>query len=171
MHSDIFWPQIRGCFLIDDGSLPTVEITHLSRTGVVSIYQMIRERSHLSNKQFSVANTKDDSSIPIEQADNAALQVVEGAIYPFQHDVEGIIANGVELPEIGVYVDTESIELVYRMGPEWTDLRIAGFFELLGDCVHLDPNAVIKPSDQEPPPLPELFQRAWNTYIRTRQDI
>jgi hypothetical protein len=43
-----------------------------------------------------------------------------------------VCVEGVALPDLGVYVDRDRLELDYRMGPGWDALRAGAFVRLLG---------------------------------------
>jgi hypothetical protein len=75
-----------------------------------------------------------------------------------------VVAGGVELPVLGVFVWPDAVELDYRMGREWGASQVAGFFELLRDCCALDGGAVVTLAEHEGPPYPDRFVQAWLSY-------
>lgn len=163
------WKQVGDCFNVDDGSLPSIEIAQLSPDGVQAIYAMLRSRSRLyGDATRELWSRTLEASIPIDSVPNAAVLVTEGHADAFHFGLTSITAFGTELPELGVFVFPDCIELDYRMGPEWGPAQVAGFFELLHDCASLDPAAIVLPAETEGPPYPERFARAWATYDRQR---
>jgi hypothetical protein len=158
------WAQFGECFDTDDGSLPGIELTGLSREGVAAIYAMLRGRSRLEGDPPEFWSRTEEAARPVDSVANAAELVATGRADPFHHCIAGLVAAGVELPVIGVFVFSDMIELDYRMGPAWGPLQVAGFFELLRDCSALDPKAVVAPATSEGPPYPERFIRAWDLY-------
>ncbi len=104
----------------------------------------------------------------VDSVPNAAALVAAGEADAFHHCIEGLVAGGVELPVLGVFVWPNLVELDYRMGKAWTPLRVAGLFELLRDCCALDPGATVTPAEFEGPPEPARFLGAWSAY-RERQ--
>ncbi len=100
----------------------------------------------------------------VDSVPDAAKLVAEEDAEPFHHCIEGIVAAGVVLPVLGVFVWQDCVELDYRMGQEWGLAQIAGFFELLRDCCELDPAATVAPAEWEGPPQPDCFLRTWLAY-------
>src|ERR1700722_10509865 len=129
--TDALWDKISGCFDTDDGSLPGIEIANLSPAGVSAIYAMLRRRSQLVGNPPEFWHHRREASVPVDSAPDAAALVATGEGAAFHHCIEGVIAGGVELPVLGVFVFMDVIELDYHMGREWGPTQIAGFFELL----------------------------------------
>lgn len=166
--SDDLWAQVGACFDTDDGSLPGIEIAQLSPSGVAAIYTMLRGRSQIVGDPPELWNIVEDASKPIDSAPNAALLVATGQAEAFHHCISGIMAGGVELPTLGVFVWPDTIELDYRMSTDWGPTQVAGFFELLDDSCTLDPNAVVIPATFEGPPYPDRFLFAWSLFREDR---
>jgi len=163
--SEGLWEQVIECFNTDDGSLPGIEITKLSAEGVAGIYALLRSRSKLVGEPPVFWSCSEEKSLLVDSVPNAAALVASGQAEPFHHCIDRLIASDVELPILGVFVWQDTVELDYRMGKEWGQNQIAGFFELLRDCCKIDPNAIVVPADFEGPPFPEQFARTWASYI------
>ena len=58
--------------------------------------------------------------------------VLSGRVEPFHILLGGIAIEGCMLPDLGVFVDRESLVLDYRMGDEWDESRVRAFLRLLG---------------------------------------
>lgn len=159
-----FWDEASVCFDTDDGSLPGIEVDSLSPAGVSAVYAMLRRRSRLHGGPPEFWSRNRDESVPVDSVPDAAGLVAAGEAEAFHHCVEGVVAGGVELPVLGVYVWPECVELDYRMGRDWGPTQVVGFFELLRDCCALDPSAVVVPAEFEGPPYPDRFMRAWLSY-------
>jgi len=159
------WEEVRHSFDTDDGSLPGIYVTPLSPAGMSDVYAMLRRRSRLVGDEPPVFwSCTRAQSVEVDSVPDAAALVAAGEAEPFHHCVGGLLAGGVELPVIGVFVWGNAVELDYRMGPEWGPAQVAGFFELLRDCCVLDPAASVVPADCEGPPYPKQFSRAWASY-------
>ena len=167
--SDWLWTQVSACFHTDDGSLPTVEIVELSPVGVAAIYDMLRQRSRLEGDPPEYWSRSGNKSELVDSVANAAELVAAGEAEPFHHCVSGIISGGAELPVLGIYVGPDWVDLDYRMGPEWTPMKVRGLFELLWECHALAPSATIRPADFEGPPFPERFIAAWTAFAASKQ--
>ena len=161
---DSIWELVRECFEADDGSLPSIEIVNLSPTGVAAVYAMLRRRSRLTGEPPEFWSRQDEASLPIDSVPNAAAMVAANHADAFHHTIAGLVAGGVELPVLGVFVWSNCVELDYRMGPEWGPAEVAGFFELLRDCCEIEVGAAVLPADSEGPPYPDRFMRAWSLF-------
>ena len=158
------WDVAGACFDTDDGSLPSIEVAGLSPAGVSAVYVMLRRRSRLCGDPPEFWIRTRDESVPVDSVSDAARWVAAGEAEAFLHCIEGVVAGGVELPVLGVFVWPDGVDLDYRMGRNWGPAQVAGFFELLQDCCALDSGAVVTPADCEGPPYPERFRRAWSLY-------
>jgi hypothetical protein len=156
---DSLWAKVGGCFDTDDGSLPGIEVSNLSPAGVSAVYAMLRQRSRLVGNPPEFWSRTQEASVLVDSVPNAAALVAAGEAEAFHHCIAGVVAGGVELPVLGVFVWPNVIELDYRMGREWGPAQVAGFFELLRDCCTLDLAASVVPADREGPPHPQGFPR------------
>ena len=161
---DELWDEAGVCFDTDDGSLPVIEVAKLSPAGVSAVYAMLRRRSRLHGDPTELWRCTRDDTVPVDSVPEAAGLVAAGEAEAFHVCVEGLVAGGVELPVLGVFVYPDSVALDYRMGREWGPAQVAGFFELLRDCCALDLSAVVLPAAFEGPPCPDRFLRAWSAY-------
>ena len=100
---------------------------------------MLRQRSRMASDSPEFWSREQEASLPVDSVPNAAVLVAAGQADPFHHCISGVVAAGVELPALGVFVWPDAIELDYRMGREWGPAQVAGFFELLRDCCTADP--------------------------------
>ncbi len=165
------WKEVRYCFDTDDGSLPGILVTQLSPAGMSAVYAMLRRRSRLvADDPPEFWSRTREQSVKVDAVPDPAALVAAGEAEPFHHCVGGLVAGGVELPVLGVFVWSDAAELDYRMGPEWGAAQAAGFFELLWDCCALDPAAVVVPAECEGPPYPEQFSQAWASYRSMRAE-
>jgi len=158
------WTKVGVCFDTDDGSLPGIEVAKLSPTGVSAIYAMLRRRSRLSGDPPEFWSRSKEASVLVDSVPDAAGLVAAGEAEAFHHCIDRVVAGGVELPVLGVFVWPDIVELDYRMGQEWGPAQVTGFFELLRDCCALDPGAVVVPAESEGPPYPDRFLEAWSLF-------
>ena len=161
--TDWLWEQVRECFDTDDGSLPGIEIAGLSPEGVASVYAMLRGRSRLASDSAEFEIRPQEACLPVDSLPHAAALVAAGEAEPFHLCIAGVVAAGVELPVLGVFVLPDAVELDYRMGPDWGPPQVAGFFELLRDCCALDPHARVRSASDGPLEAVRL-EAAWARY-------
>ena len=162
---DSLWNIAGVCFASeDDGSLPGIEITKLSQEGMSRVYGLLRRRSRLHGHTPTFWSNTQGEDLLVDSVPDAAKLVAVGDAAAFHHCIEGLIAGGVELPVLGVFVWPDCIELDYRMGQDWGPVQVSGFFELLCDCCSLDSGAVVVPAEFEGPPYPDRFLKAWASY-------
>jgi hypothetical protein len=164
------WEEVRDCFDTDDGSLPGIFVTGLSPGGMSAVYSMLRRSRLMGDDPPAFWSRTREQPLGVDGVPDAARLVSAGEAEPFHHCVAGLVAGGVELPVLGVFVWGDAVELDFRMGPEWGPPQVAGFFEILWDCCALDPGARVAPADCEGPPYPERFSRAWASYSSKRAD-
>ncbi|MBX7105944.1 MAG: hypothetical protein K1X57_17815 [Gemmataceae bacterium] len=130
---DSLWDEAGVCFDTDDGSLPGIEVDKLSPAGVSAVYAMLRRRSRLVGDPPEFWSRTHEGSVPVDSVPDAAGLVAAGEAEAFHLCIGGVVAGGVELPVLGVFVWPGCVELDYRMGREWGPAQVAGFFALLRD--------------------------------------
>jgi hypothetical protein len=165
--AEALWTRVSACFNTDDGSLPDILIENLEASEVKGVYGMIRRLSRLPAEPRSLLwSTRLGAEVPIESLPDAAEWVVTGEAEPFHHCVQDLSLEGVVLPEIGVFVLPQALNLDYRMGPEWDSIKVAGLFQLLERVRALAPSARIGPSELMP--ASERFRSAlaWHKGLR-----
>jgi len=163
---DNVWDEAGKCFDTDDGSLPGIEIANISPAGVSAVYAMLRRRSRLNGNPPEFWSRICNETVSADFVPDPAGLVAAGEADAFHHCIEGVVAGGVDLPVLGIFVWPDCVELDYRMGRDWGPAQVAGFFKLLQDCCDLDPSAVVLPAESEGPPYPDRFLRAWSSYNR-----
>ncbi len=159
-----FIDRIGDCFLEHDGSLPGIELAGLSPQEVSAIYLFLRSRSRLSPGEPTFWDNVAERDVPVDSVPDAAALVASGWADAFHLCVEGLSVGGIGLPELGVFVFADSIELDYRMGPHWTEDAIRAFFELLFVLAGIAPSATIGSAEVEGIPNPDAFLRTWEHY-------
>ena len=161
---DNLWDDVKVCFDTDDGSLPGVEIINLSPSGVSAVYGMISRRSRPVGDSPKFWNSMLREMVSVDSVADPAALVVAGKAVALAHDIQGVVAAGVELPALGVRVWSEAVSLAYWPSREWGTAQIAGFFELLRDCCNLDSAAIVEPSVFGGPLYADRFLRTWSSY-------
>ncbi len=160
---DNLWKDVKACFDTEDGTLPGVEISNLSPSGVIAVYEMLRRRSRPVGGPPKYWSGKIRDFVPVDSVADPAGLVVAGET-TISHEIEGLVAGGVELPVLGIRVWAQAVDLAYSVGHEWGQAQIAGFFELLRDCCTLDSAAIVDPSPFATQGYTDRFLQAWSLY-------
>ena len=163
------WNKLRVCFEADDGSLPGIEIANLTGPQVGNIYRMLRQRSVMVTPNAEFWSETKQTSEPVDSVANPALLVAQGGAAPFHHCVGGIQVGDVVLPDLGLFVFKDMIELDYRMGADWGQEQVSALFQLLFEICEMAPQAVVPPAESEGPPFPDRFSTAWGEYRREKK--
>ncbi|MFD2178572.1 hypothetical protein [Veronia pacifica] len=133
------WDSLLEIFGTDDGSLPDIELGHLSADEVIRGYEFIRNHAaRISSKEPSYWSTSKDCDVPFGFEDNPAIQVISGEAESFHLCFDGLNSpSGKHIPELGLFVFTDCLSLDYRMGPQWNKEAVQGLFELIS-CMSKD---------------------------------
>jgi hypothetical protein len=127
------WDELLEIFGTDDGSLPDIELNNLLGNEVILGYEFVRNHSRrISSKKPIYWSTSKDCDVPFSHEENPAILVVSGEAESF-HLCFGEIESpsGKRIPELGLYVSTDSLSFDYRMGAQWNEEAIQGLFELI----------------------------------------
>ena len=98
-----------------------------------------------------------------EVVDAAALVVAREA-EPFHVVFSGLGANGVVIPDIGVFVFQEQLALDYRMGPEWGPATLEELFRLLVELSAPDPGSKLSLEEGVLSEVSSRFERCWQRF-------
>ena len=119
---------------VNDGSAPCVVVSFKNQKVVAFAYERIQLLAKcfpsIQPHYWSLIEKKDCT---INFGTNPAEQFVRGEIEGFHVVFSGVVApNGAPVPDLGVHVlETNKIEIDYRMGPEWDEKTVFGFFSIL----------------------------------------
>jgi len=163
---DSSFQLVRDCFGYDDGSLPGVELRDVTSEQILVIYDYIRRGSRVSTLDAKFWDKRQERAVSLDAVSNAAELVANGAVEAFHFCFTGLRVGAVELPELGLFVFANTVELDYRMGPHWTRERIAAFFELLRELCRIAPDATLGVASVEGPPAADRFLEAWARWGR-----
>jgi len=161
------WEQLRFLFDTDDGSLPKVRVTELSREGVAAIYAFLRARASVPPDLLFWHRTLDREE-RLDAWPNPALLVAGNEAEPFHFLATGLVFDGVALPDLGVFVFPDQVVLDYRMGPELDERRVLALFELLRQLAALDLTGRVRLDRHVLPAVEQRFLAAWVAYCHQR---
>lgn len=104
----------------------------------------------------------------IEVADPAGM-VIAGSASHFHCCFSGLNWNQVNLPVLGLFVFSDSIEIDYRMGIEWLPETVDAFFGLISHLISVAPEAIVGSAANEGLPFPKQFNQALDHYAPHRR--
>lgn len=118
-------------FATADGGLPEICILGLQGEEVAALYAMLRGVARFLVGKPVYRDRRDRLDKPLDGEANPALLVVSGEAEPFHFLTRGIRVEGVELPDLGVFVLPNAVALDYERGPWWGRAQVTALFSLL----------------------------------------
>jgi len=131
--------DIADLFLHFDGMLYGVYLEDLTLKEVENIYGWLRQHSlppHENNSFWSVDN--DDTLQLISKADNPIAFLASGKCYSFNHQLHNLKLDDQIIDDLGVWVDSDSIELNWGGVADWDMDQISAFLIYLKNLVTPD---------------------------------
>ena len=124
--------RLADYFATNDGSLPEIEVAFVSPEGVVEAFEFL----------FSCGArdvTVGGASLWLRQREqgralvggDGGTRIAAGGAEGFHVVLADITSLGTILPDLGVFVDAESLVIDYRMGPEWGPAQVSALLALL----------------------------------------
>ena len=163
------WDKLREFFTTDDGSLPEVCIRFDDGVGVSKGYALLRSRARGAVTEdptfWSVTHGEDR---PIDSVANAADFVLSGEAESFHLVLGGIEIAGTVLPDLGVRVHKDELDLDYRMGKDWGEAEVEAFFTLIAELCELDPASSVSLEDGRSPEAEKRFGEIWREWGEQR---
>ncbi|MCC5085434.1 hypothetical protein [Xanthomonas campestris] len=122
----------------NDGSLPEVEVKFPNRSAVSVAFKHLYDRGarNVTVNGGYVWIKETQSEKPFGGPEDAVL-VASGAAEAFHVVLGGIAGTDCPIPDLGVFVFTDSLALDYRMGSDWGPPEIQSWLELLRQLLGL----------------------------------
>ncbi len=159
------WQITSFNFREDDGSLPTVEFNQLNAESVANIYRFIRANGHCVSDSPTVWDTLKQSDIPLMPLDDPCEWLQEGRIDSFHCCFGGISVDGIVIPDLGIFVFKDAVQIDFRMGKEWSAINVDAFFRMLAYLKSIAPESKIKSAESEGLVDEESFLTALRPYL------
>lgn len=125
-------------FSKDDGSLPEIEVTYreaaLAAKAFAHLYEQGARNVTAAGGYLWMRATQSEKPF---SGPSDALLITEGLADPFHVVLGGIRGTDQVIPDLGVFVSTDSLRLDYRMSSEWGQTEIESFLELLRKLCNL----------------------------------
>jgi len=163
------WKELRDLFETDDGSLTEINIKFKKSEAIVHGFALLRKRANKTipeNASFWSKVREEDQLV--NSVPNAASLVVDDKAQPFHIVLSGIKSNGIEIPDLGVFIFQMQITIDYKMGHEWGPEELEAFFELLRDIAACDENSSVVL--QEGDIHEKLFAKSWQQWTAEHTD-
>jgi hypothetical protein len=124
--------ELSEYFVTDDGSLPEVQVAFSDPALVPLTFKHLYDRGarNVTINGGYLWIKASDSEKPFSGYEDALL-VASGEAEPFHVVLGGIIGSDSPVPDLGVFVFTESLDFDYRMGSAWGQGEIQSFVKLL----------------------------------------
>ena len=159
------WNEIHDFFDTADGSLPMIYVNYSDTRAVAAGYALLKKLAFVTYPEsecfYSIPG---DEERPLDSVSNPATLVVSGLAHPFHVIFGGISIGGAIIPDLGVFVFTDQLQLDYRMGADWGSKEVEALFALLSQLAALDPNGSLALEDGVLPEVADRFQLAWKKY-------
>ena len=119
-------------FETDDGSLPEIEVTFSDSSQMLLAFQHLHDRGaqNVTADGGYLWLTESQADVPFSGPESAAL-VVSGAAEAFHVVLGGIAGSDQKIPNLGVFVFTDTLAFDYRMGSDWGSQEIQSLLALL----------------------------------------
>jgi hypothetical protein len=167
MNETKLWEELHDLFDTDDGSLPEIALTDLTRTQIGKIFFFLFSSGKDGTTHGGVFWDKElNLQRSIRDVENAAILVASYEAAPFHIVIRGMKHNSSIIPDLGIFVFQSSIFLDYRKGPEWESAKLEALFYYLYRIYQLAPDVKVGLQASEPEVLRKKFQNVWENYTR-----
>jgi hypothetical protein len=125
----------------DDGSLPEIEVEFSSAESLQRAFSYLFD---LGAENVAIDGSylwlrKERREEPFSGPGDAAL-VTDGKADSFHVVLGSINVDGHRLPPLGVFVDASSLVIDYRMGQDWSRVKVGALISLLKSLIALGGN-------------------------------
>lgn len=159
------WGTLRTHFLEDDGSLPEVELTNLTPQEIAAVFSRLWDRAEWDSESLaSYHHRETEEDRTIHHPASVAKLVCNGEANSVHVLLKGLSHEGHTIPDLGVFVHPDSIELDYRKGSGWGVTQLAGLFDLLYEVTIIAPRVKLRSFG-----CGKEFAKAWIHYAYTRK--
>jgi hypothetical protein len=171
MEAQHLWKELHNLFDTDDGSLPEIWLSELSPNGVVAIFSYLQNAGDCISNDSSFWSIEEQRDKAINSVPNAAALVVEGLAEPFHCLCQGLTFEGIQIPDLGVFIFDDHITLDYRMGEEWNAKKLKALFGILKELKWICPEAKVSIEDYALAKVRRHFESTWEKYLQARNDV
>lgn len=136
-------------FREDDGSLPTVEFDELAPESVGKLYRFVSENGHCVSESPTVWDNEEQVDVPLMSLSDPCGWLQDGRVDSFHCCFGGILIGGTVIPDLGIFVFKDAVQIDFRMGNDWNPANVGAFFKLLACLKSLAPESKIKSAATE----------------------
>jgi hypothetical protein len=159
------WELLHDQFETDDGSLPDIYINNVSSEGVVRIWNALREHSSGLGGEPTLWHNGEERDVDVNSVENAADLVISGETHQFHVVLRGVTFEGTSIPDLGVFVFPDGVDLDYQMGPEWSPSSVEALLRLLTMLSGLAPDCEVVLPQEYPPEFRNRFSKALSMFM------
>ncbi len=154
------WELLHELFETDDGSLPDICIRNVSSEGVVRIWNSLRDHSSGFAGEATLWHDGEGQRLDVNSVENAADLVISGEAEPFHVVLRGVSFEDTSIPDLGVFVFLDEVDLDYRKGPEWSRSGVEALLRLLIMLRGLAPDCEVVLPQEYLPEFRNQFSKA-----------
>lgn len=156
------WDELRDFFEVDDGGLYDLRLTYERPASVAAALTKLDAASG-HHTELELWPLDGHAPLPFDTLADAARLVRSGSAGVFHLVFSEIEAGGVQLPDLGVMVHRDMLELDYCMGNGWNPSTLDALFQLLSMLAGSDPAAEFSTPDN-PPSVQCKFGSCWRRF-------
>jgi hypothetical protein len=165
MDTSEVWVNLRDLFENDDGALPEIELSDLTKEHIKDIFMFLKSRGQditINGAHFWDKTIKQSRSVA--SVENAALCVVNYLAEPFHMVIGNLKSKETIIPPLGLFVFQESISLDYRKGSHWNPENITALLELLCELNRIAPEIKISLQEGTSRDVQDNFKIIWQQF-------
>ncbi len=159
------WQITSVNFRDDDGSLPTIVFDHVKPASVKKLYRFIRENGQCVSKSPTVWDNRHCADVPLMSIDDPCDWLQAGRADAFHCCFGGISMHGTVIPDLGIFVWENKIEIDFRMGKAWNSENVDAFFRFLAYLHSLAPESRIRSDELDQLTDEKSFMAALHPYL------
>ena len=171
MKAEDLWKELSYLFKTCDDSLSEIRLTNLSSDGVAAIFSYLQHSCRRISNESTFWNIEAQKSETITSVPNAAALVVEGCAEAFHCLCQGPTHKQIVIPDLGVFVFDDQINLDYRMGEEWDATKLEALFGILREVKRIDPACKVTIGDYALRRVRLHFEATWERFLQATTAI
>ncbi|MBA3471544.1 MAG: hypothetical protein H0T53_18060 [Herpetosiphonaceae bacterium] len=165
------WSQLHAHFDTNDGSLPELWLTVDTPAAVSVIVRHLLTVGHLSpHVEWSWFDLENQEH-PLTDVAEVAARIASHTAEPLHVLLTNIVLGTVPLPDLGMLILPDRVELDYRMGEAWNPLNLVALFTFLAQIAEAVPSMTLTVEDSMLPARQEHFVLTWQLFRQRLKNL